>query len=98
MATGKRPSNVEVEKKTATSTTKKRRGYKSWTTVQERELLKLFDGGRSIEALAEKYRSNPKAIQMKLKRLGLNVVASKAEMTGQLEMPGFQFPLLGFSP
>jgi cytolysin (calcineurin-like family phosphatase) len=87
MATGKRPSPsiVIVQEKTDTITIKQKqkRGPGTWSTEQEKELINLFQKGTSVETLAEKYKRNPKAVKMKLKRLGLNVVASKVEMTGE---------------
>jgi len=79
---------VTVPQKTKTETVKqKHAGPGAWTREQEKELVKLFNEGASIEALAKRYRRSPAAIKKKLQRLGLDVLAAKAEITGQLEIP-----------
>lgn len=62
-------------------------GNRQWRAEEERELLELFRKGTSIEALAEKYGRTQDAIKMKLKRLGVDIVAAKIEITGPLELP-----------
>jgi hypothetical protein len=58
-----------------------------WTAREEQELLEAYKQGISVEALAQKYRRSPDAVKMKLKRLGLDVVAAKLDITGQLKIP-----------
>lgn len=61
---------------------------KTWSTEQEKELVSLFQRRRmSIEALAKKYNRSPAAVKKKLKRLGIDVLASKLELTGPLKIP-----------
>lgn len=62
-------------------------GNRQWRPEEEQELLRLFREGASIEALAEKYGRTQDAIKMKLKRLGVDIVAAKIEITGPLELP-----------
>ncbi len=80
-------SIVIVQEKNDTNTIKQRRGPGTWSHAEEKDLIKLFEKGTSIEALAERYRRNPRAIRAKLERLGLNIAASKLEVSGQLELP-----------
>ena len=60
-----------------------------WTRKQEQELIRLVtqDAPPSIDALAAKFNRSPAAIRKKVKRLGLNVVASKLKITAQLDIP-----------
>jgi transposase-like protein len=60
---------------------------RKWSAQEEQELLEAYKQGASVEALAQKYRRSPEAIKMKLKRLGLDVVAAKLDITGQLNIP-----------
>jgi len=60
---------------------------RKWRAEEEQELLRLWREGTSVEALAEKYKRTPDAIKMKLKRLGVDIVAAKIEITGPLEIP-----------
>ena len=60
---------------------------RKWRAEEEQELLRLWREGTSIEALAQKYKRTPDAIKMKLKRLGVDIVAAKAQITGPLEIP-----------
>jgi len=80
-------STVTVSKKIKTETVKRRAGPGAWSRDQEREIIQLFDKGTSIEALAKRYRRSPAAIKKKLQRLGLNIIATKLETSGQLEIP-----------
>ena len=60
-----------------------------WTRKQEQELIRLVtqDAPPSIEALAAKFKRSPAAIRKKVKRLGINVIASKLKITAQLDIP-----------
>ena len=60
---------------------------RKWRAEEEQELIRLWRQGTSVEALAEKYKRTPDAIKMKLKRLGVDIVAAKAQITGPLEIP-----------
>jgi transposase-like protein len=60
---------------------------RKWSAQEEQELVEAYKQGASVEALAQKYRRSPEAIKMKLKRLGLDVVAAKLDITGQLNIP-----------
>ena len=62
---------------------------RTWTRKQEQELVQLVtqDAPPSIDALATKFKRTPAAIKKKLERLGINVVASKLEITAQLDIP-----------
>jgi transposase-like protein len=60
---------------------------RKWSAQEEQELLEAYKQGASVEALAQKYKRSPEAIKMKLKRLGLDVVAAKLDITGQLNIP-----------
>jgi transposase-like protein len=60
---------------------------RKWSAQEEQELLEAYKQGVSVEALAQKYRRSPEAVKMKLKRLGLDVVAAKLDITGQLNIP-----------
>lgn len=62
-------------------------GPGAWTRGQEKELLKLFKEGYSIEALAEKYGKSPAAVRKKLQRMGVDFIAAKVQVTGPLEIP-----------
>ena len=56
-----------------------------WSRDDEKQLVKLFTKKRmSIDALAHKFNRKPKAVENKLRRLGLNIVATKLEMSGEL--------------
>jgi len=69
-----------VKEKNDTNTIKQRRGPGTWSRNEEKELVNLFRKGTSVEALAERYRRNPRAVRAKLERLGLNLAASKLEV------------------
>jgi hypothetical protein len=69
------------------TSSRKGAGPGAWTRQQEKELLKLFEEGYSIEALAEKFGKSPAAVKKKLQRLGVDIVAAKIEITGPLEIP-----------
>jgi len=84
MASG---STVTEKEKNNTVTVKRHAGPGAWPRGQEKELVNLFRKGTSLEALAHKYRRSPAAIRQKLERLGLNVMATKLEVSGQLEFP-----------
>ena len=62
---------------------------RTWSRKQEQELVRLAtkDAPPSIDALAAKFKRSPAAIRKKLKRLGINVVASKMEVTAHLDIP-----------
>jgi hypothetical protein len=80
-------STVTVQEKNDTVTVKRHRGPGAWSRNEEKELVNLFRKGTSLEALAERYRRNPRAVRAKLERLGLNIAASKLEVSGGLELP-----------
>jgi hypothetical protein len=60
---------------------------RQWRVEEEQELIRLWREGTSVEALAEKYKRTPDAVKMKLKRLGVDIVAAKIEITGNLDIP-----------
>ena len=59
-----------------------------WTNDEERELIRLFSEEKlSVDALAVRFNRRRKAVENKLRRLGLNVATSKSELTGDLGLP-----------
>lgn len=80
-------STVTVTEKSGTVTVKKHAGPGAWTLEEEHELVKLFQRGASLEALAEKFQRSPRAIRLKLQRLGVNLAASKLDVTADLPVP-----------
>ena len=76
-------ATVTVSKNLGTDTVK-HAGPGAWTRQTEKELVKLFQQGTSLEALAQKYERSPRAIRLKLQRLGVNVAASKLNVTADL--------------
>ncbi len=78
--------SVSVPKKTGTVTVK-HSGPGAWSRIEEKELAALARNGLSLEALAKKYQRSPKAIRLKLQRLGLNMAATKLEVSGDLKIP-----------
>ena len=61
--------------------------YNKWPKKLESEVVTLWQQGVSIQALAQKYKRSPAAIKKKLQRLGLDVVASRFDVAGHLEIP-----------
>jgi hypothetical protein len=59
-----------------------------WTNDDERELIRLFSEEKlSIDTLAVRFNRRRKAVENKLRRLGLRVVSSKSDLTEDLELP-----------
>jgi len=65
--------------------------YKTWKPEEEKRLIEEFrKAGCSREAisqLAKEFNRSPNAVREKLKRLGLNVVGAKLELTTTFEIP-----------
>lgn len=65
--------------------------HKMWMPEEEKRLIEEFKkAGCSREAiplLAKEFNRSPEAIREKLKRLGLNVVGAKIEVTTTFELP-----------
>ncbi len=59
-----------------------------WTRDEECELVRLFlDERIGLDALAVKFKRRRKAVENKLRRLGLNLAATKLEVSGDLKIP-----------
>lgn len=58
-----------------------------WTNEEVKELVQLVRARSSVEELAERFNRSPKAIRSKIKRVGLDLAASKMKVTGSLEVP-----------
>lgn len=58
-----------------------------WTKEEVKELVQLVRARSSVEELAERFNRSPKAIRSKIKRVGLDLAASKMKVTGSLEVP-----------
>jgi len=67
--------------------TVKRPSPGAWSRPEENELVALVRKGTSIDALAKKYKRSPRAVRLKLERLGLNLAATKLEVSGDLKIP-----------
>ena len=67
------------------------RGRK-WTVEEERELRELVSEGHPVEVIAKRFKKRPKAVQVKIDRLGLIVDVDRKVCstitTGKLEIPG----------
>ena len=45
--------------------------FKSWSADEERRLAEAYEGGASIEQLARDHQRSPRAVDMRLQKLGL---------------------------
>ncbi|MEM2971310.1 MAG: hypothetical protein QW270_02670 [Candidatus Bathyarchaeia archaeon] len=65
--------------------------HKRWKPEEEKRLIEEFKGAgcsqEAIQRLAKEFNRTPEAIREKLKRLGLNVVGAKFELTTTFEVP-----------
>jgi len=65
--------------------------HKTWKTTEEKELIDEFKKAgctpSAIPVLAKRFNRSPDAVREKLKRLGLNVVGAKLELTTTFEIP-----------
>ncbi len=86
MMTNQEGVTVTETKKIGTVTVK-HSSPSAWSRTQEKELIDLARNGTSLEALAKKYKRSPKAIRLKLERLGLNIVATRLAVSGALKIP-----------
>lgn len=65
--------------------------HKLWKTTDEKVLIEEFRKAgcnpSAIPVLAKRFNRSPDAVREKLKRLGLNVVGAKFQLTTTFEIP-----------